>query len=234
MNEAHLSDLMILVERAVRPVQAVTARKQKMREELLAHVTAVFEDEAAKLGDDRLALERTRQRLGDAAELTRELQDSVSRRDRYGASLEHFFMGAGVPKSRLALRYAGLGLLPAALMLWGFYVQGRLAEWPLALAGVVLAFCAIYLLHGVRDALFGTAGRSFLRAAPLVVAAWLLVPGVTFAVCLLMSGDWVASLSNVPPLLPPAIVTPAVLIWAAYVITVNTRPAARWESLQIA
>src|SRR6185369_12049910 len=49
MNDNNLIQLMTIVERAVRPVQASTSRKRKMREELLAHVTGVFEEEAAKL-----------------------------------------------------------------------------------------------------------------------------------------------------------------------------------------
>ena len=59
MNESTLTQLKILVERAVRPVRASTARKRKMREELLAHVVGVFEEEAARLGGEEAALERT-------------------------------------------------------------------------------------------------------------------------------------------------------------------------------
>ena len=77
MNDNNLIQLMTIVERAVRPVQASTSRKRKMREELLAHVTGVFEEEAAKLGDDSAAVERTALRFGNAADVTRQLQDSV-------------------------------------------------------------------------------------------------------------------------------------------------------------
>ena len=48
MNESSLTGLKIIVERTVRPVCASTSRKQKMREELLAHVSAVFEEESAR------------------------------------------------------------------------------------------------------------------------------------------------------------------------------------------
>jgi hypothetical protein len=44
MNESTLTQLKIIVERAVRPVRASIARKRKMREELLAHVVGVFDD----------------------------------------------------------------------------------------------------------------------------------------------------------------------------------------------
>jgi hypothetical protein len=72
-----MKELMIHVERAVRPVQAATHRKYKMRHELLAHLTAIFEEERGRLGDERAALEEARQRFGDPAELARDLQASV-------------------------------------------------------------------------------------------------------------------------------------------------------------
>lgn len=83
MNESILIQLKVIVERAVRPVCASTSLKRKMREELLAHVSGVFEEEAAKLGDDRAALERTALRFGNAAEVTSQLQDSVPASDRF-------------------------------------------------------------------------------------------------------------------------------------------------------
>ena len=81
MNESTLTQLKIIVERAVRPVRASTSRKRKMREELLAHVSGAFEGESAQLGDDRAALERTALRFGNPAEVTAQLQESVPASD---------------------------------------------------------------------------------------------------------------------------------------------------------
>jgi hypothetical protein len=67
INESTLTQLKIIVEREVRPIRASTSRKGKMREELLAHVVGVFEEESAKLGDERTALERTALRFGNPA-----------------------------------------------------------------------------------------------------------------------------------------------------------------------
>jgi hypothetical protein len=89
MSESTLTQLKILVERAVRPVRASTARKRRMREELLAHVVCVFEEEGARLGDDRAALERTALRFGNPAEVTSRLQESVPA----GDSTARFFEG---------------------------------------------------------------------------------------------------------------------------------------------
>lgn len=73
--------LKIIVERAVRPVRASTARKRKMREELLAHVSGVFEEELARLGEESAALKQTELRFGNPAEVTSQLQESVPARD---------------------------------------------------------------------------------------------------------------------------------------------------------
>ena len=79
MNDVSLKELKIVVERAVRPVRATMARKRRMREELLAHLTAIFEEESAKLADERAALDQAKQRFGDPRELTGQLQETVSR-----------------------------------------------------------------------------------------------------------------------------------------------------------
>jgi hypothetical protein len=70
MNETSLKELKIVVERAVRPVRATTKRKRKMREELLAHLVSIFQEEVDSLGDEQVALQRVRERFGDPEELT--------------------------------------------------------------------------------------------------------------------------------------------------------------------
>ena len=75
MNDQVLNELKIVVERAVRPVQATFARKRKMREELLAHLVSIFEEEAGRQGDERAALERAEERFGDLRELSKQLQE---------------------------------------------------------------------------------------------------------------------------------------------------------------
>jgi hypothetical protein len=41
-----------------------------MREELLGHVTSVYEEEVVRLADEQAALQRTAQRFGNPTELT--------------------------------------------------------------------------------------------------------------------------------------------------------------------
>jgi hypothetical protein len=120
MNESTLTQLKIVVERVVRPVRASTSRKRKMREELLAHILGVFEEEVARLGDDRAALERTALRFGNPADVTSPLQQSVPAGDR----IARFFEGR-----------------PGEAALW---VPIRLAYW--ASAWELVAVCAVLVL----------------------------------------------------------------------------------------
>jgi hypothetical protein len=234
MNESTLAQLKILVERAVRPVQGSTARKGSMYEELLAHVTAVFEEEAARLGDERLALERTELRFGNPAELRGKLQESVPASDRWARFLEHVFLGTGVSTWRLAVHYALFTLVLGVPLLTAFFFQGRMAEWHIVVGWAVLAFASVFLVNGMREALFGPRGRSWRRVALVGIASWILIPGVTFASCLTFSGDWRASLMDVLPLLPVALLTPVALIIPACAFAVNARTHQEWASPLIA
>ncbi|HOX40052.1 MAG TPA: permease prefix domain 1-containing protein [Candidatus Brocadiia bacterium] len=65
------------VERVVRPIRAVGHRKDRMREELLAHLTATYDEELERDGDEPAAVARALQRFGDPSDLRLELQASV-------------------------------------------------------------------------------------------------------------------------------------------------------------
>ncbi len=71
------------IERAVGPVRASGPRKDRMREELAAHLAASCEEERARGGDDSEASERAIRRLGDVDQLGRDLRDSVPRLERW-------------------------------------------------------------------------------------------------------------------------------------------------------
>jgi hypothetical protein len=118
MNESTLTQLKIIIERAVRPVRASTSCKRKMREELLAHVVGVLEEEAARLSDERAALERAALRFGNPAEVTSRLQEAVPAGDR----IARFFEGR-----------------PGETALW---VPLRIAYW--AVAWELIGFAAIW------------------------------------------------------------------------------------------
>jgi hypothetical protein len=231
MNESSLIQLKIIVERAVRPVFASTSRRRKMREELLAHVSAVFEEESAKLGDEPAALARTQVRFGQAAELTGLLQASVPRVDYIGRLGEDL---VGYPSResavwravRLATVVGGFSFvfLGIAILMQGWRGQG--SEWltvvriPSLLAPVemgFLVFCGTLLMHGMLQALFGPA-RSWLRAGLVAAASWVIIPVTTFGICLALSADVQTSLWNVLPMLPHGVLVPMTMFVVAYLV----------------
>src|SRR5262245_36868744 len=128
MNESTLTQLKILVERAVRPVRASFARKRKMREELLAHVSGVFDEELARLGDEPTALERTAQRFGPPAALAAQLQAAVPA----GDVIDRFFSGQpGEGTLRAATRLAAWNLaLGVIVFVSATFLSGMLTVWP--------------------------------------------------------------------------------------------------------
>jgi hypothetical protein len=105
MNDVTLKALKIVVERAVGPVRATMARKRRMREELLAHLLAIFDEEVEKLGDQQAALEQAKQRFGDPRELTTQLQQAVPRWDRYRSIVENMGYRPGESAWHLAAKH---------------------------------------------------------------------------------------------------------------------------------
>ncbi|HEY1785045.1 MAG TPA: hypothetical protein VGG30_05820 [Pirellulales bacterium] len=75
--------LRIEVERVVRPIRARYERKDRMREELLAHLTQLYEQELTRCGDAESATSEAICRFGDARALSRELQASVPWLERW-------------------------------------------------------------------------------------------------------------------------------------------------------
>lgn len=72
-----MNALRVQVERVVRPIRANSGRKDRMREELLAHLTRLHEEELARRRDEAQATAAALERFGDAASLSRELQGSI-------------------------------------------------------------------------------------------------------------------------------------------------------------
>ena len=184
MNESTLTQLKIIVERAVRPVRASTARKRKMREELLAHVCDVFEEEAARLGDERAALERTALRFGNPAEVTSQLQESVPARD----AVRRYWEGRpGEPAWRTAIRFAWVSgtfalVVAVSILAVASFTVMSVGAWPRE--ALVVSLCAVLTIPAwlsglvimtgfMGKALYGPVGRSRLKAALVVAGSWL-------------------------------------------------------------
>ncbi len=180
MTDTNLTQLKVLVERIVRPVRASLRTKRKVREELLVHVSGVFEEEFARLGDDRGALAQTTVRLGDPAEVTAQLQKSVSAGDDF----RRYWEGEpGEPAWRTAARVAG-GTAALAAVVLGIMLAatGGTRGWPLAalLAGVGAAlavpayFFALTLFTAWMERVcHGPLGWSWRRVVVAAAGLWL-------------------------------------------------------------
>jgi hypothetical protein len=133
MNDSTLKELKVVVEGAVQPVRTTFARKRCMREELLAHLVSIVEEEA-RHGDEHAALERAGERFGDPLDLSRQLQASVSRRDRFRSVLERLGFQSGESIWHLAAKLFLATLLMYAIALFVaapiVMVVGRRADCP--------------------------------------------------------------------------------------------------------
>ena len=145
MNESTLTRLKIVVERAVRPVRASVSCKRKMREELLAHVIGVFEEEFSRLDDEHTAVERTALRFGNPSEVTGQLQASVPA----GDGITRFFEGRpGESNIWGVLRFhSGIGAVYLVLFGAVLFVAGRDRGWSLEeLKAVFSPHCVLPLV----------------------------------------------------------------------------------------
>jgi hypothetical protein len=185
MNASTLTQLQIVVERAVRPVRAGARRKDRMREELLAHLTGIYDQERARHGDETAAREEAVRRFGQPAALTRGLQESLTGEDRLTYFVERWIgWRARESAARHAYRLAVTVLVCLAAMALPMVVAGvteRLVnqrgvqELPRLLLNVAVllgmgtgALFVLGLLYfKLRDTLFASRGvsRSLLRVA---------------------------------------------------------------------
>jgi ATP-dependent Clp protease ATP-binding subunit ClpC len=241
MNESTLTQLKVLVERAVRPVRASMSRKRKMREELLAHVTAVFEEEAARLGNEQAAFERTAQRFGNPAELTGQLQQAVPTSDLFQRFLEKLCIRSDESMIRRAVRFAVVTFfVSAAIFLPVIFVLGRFSEWPFIIAIPITVFFFVLSTEWMQQALGldgnGAKGRSWRRAILVAAASCFIVPNVIFGMLMCISGDVRSSLTDVLSLLPATVLTPLAFVFPvsfAAEFRSQFRSHREWMSLQI-
>jgi cation transporter-like permease len=187
-----MNEFMVLVERAVRPVQAGPTKKLRMREELLAHLMAIHEEELARLGEDSAARTEAIRRFGDSAALTVELQQSVKWSDRIDARLNRMYgWRPGESAARSAARLAGL--VATMILFWMCFALAVTAVrrphdgtvptseqlvqlfGALAVCAPAAVFVMAMLTARIRDSLYGTP-RSWRRVAGLAGLSLVLLP----------------------------------------------------------
>ncbi|MGA2799364.1 MAG: hypothetical protein ABSE63_17415 [Thermoguttaceae bacterium] len=247
MNENTHKALMIEVERAVRPVRASQARKLRMREELLAHLTAVFEEETTRSSDERSALDQAKQRFGDPRELAHELQQSVpiSSRIYYLLEITGFRMMSDSP-----LIFVAKGLLfsisiiaiTAPLLLIALNYQGKTAEFGMREIIVVKMLAIIMgsmmlgvvFLSRLYRTFFAEGSRPFgARAAIDILMSLCAFPLLAFTNYIVLTGDLTASLAQTrfACIFIPA--APVIFLLLVRQHALEIRAQEKWSKLEI-
>jgi len=246
MNDAALKELKIVVEQAVRPIRATLARKRRMREELLAHLVSIFEEEAERVGDEQTALDQAKRRFGNPRELTGQLQESVSPWGRVRFVLETYTYQPGDS----VLRLAAVSLLSMVLMIAGLLLAamlvsllrarhddfGMLVHVSLATGVVMAAFSFVFLFLSERTAraLCGEdAERSLSKVVLYCLASLVVFPALAFVTYLVLSFDLAASVAHFCLACYFAPAMPLLFLLMARPMIEEIRYKRQWASLEI-
>jgi hypothetical protein len=246
MNEANYHDVMKVVERVVRPVRASRKRKRRMREELMAHLLGLVEDAESRLpGDEAAALQRATQRLGQATELTAQLQESVPRLDAVVRFNDLLAYRVGEAVLRRALRLGGvLGALMGlefSLVAIVACLRTSLDTLPIWLQLIplmagsmgLLAFVFTLLEEAMRRAVRSPGRRSTGWAALIGAVSFLVIPGTAFVVYLAITRDPLSSAVEVGKGAATALFAPLALYLATGQIAEEIGYEEEWASLDI-
>lgn len=254
MNDSILIHLKTIVERAVRPLPIITRRKRQFREELLAHLTAVFDDEFTRLGDESAALEKTRQRFGDPRAITAELRHSLTRRDGWAAFWEALFaridFRPGDSQRQMLVKTVGLTLATfvateLALLLPGLVFRAKMPslEDSLFMSAVVSIFSGVFTYvffagcDHLRRTLFGDGSRAapltWRRAMPTIVGSLAFFPAFAFLIYWILVGDLAASWRNFRIACCFAWLAPIMFLGAARKMAQEVSYQREWASLDV-
>ncbi len=246
MNEIAERELKIVVERTVRPVRATMVRKRKMREELLAHLTAIFEEEAETLGDEQAAFDQAKRRFGDSRELSVELQGPVSRWGQVGSIVEKYSFQSGESVLHLAtasvlwmclMAVAGLlAAVPVSVLRGKSADFGMLAHVSLVTSVVMAAFTFLFLFLSERIArsLCGEESeRSLSKVVLYCLASLTVFPALASVTYLAMSLDLAASLAHLRFACYFAPTTPLIFLLMGRLMIEEIRYKQQWASLEI-
>jgi len=251
MNDEVTTQLMTIVERAVRPVLATKARKRGMREELLAHVTEVYDDEMARGANHSTALVRTRERFGDPAAITRQLQQSVSRRCRFGGLLERhndLEWKSGESAARLAFRHLRAGFAFSLLFFLLLGVAALVADssrrkaWDFVLTLSIVqivfvgmgTFVVMWSSLHIGEALFADPHqRNWRMAAPYLLLSLICLPAAAFIVYGLLAGDLRGAIDHAVFACRFAVAAPFLFALIGRAMLQEQQFESRWSTLTI-
>jgi hypothetical protein len=246
MNDVTRKELKIVVERAVRPIRASRALKRKMREELLAHLMSVFEEELERVGVEHAALNEVKRRFGDPRELSKELQGTVLSWDRCRSVLERLDLQPGESPLHLALKQilATLVLCAVVLLVTLPVIVARGRENQVGLTVHVLLAVGVgtialwlplnFLPHTLGRALYGSQSeRSRWMALFYCLASLPAFPAFAFLTFFTASGDLAASLVHVRFACCFAPAAPVLFALMSKLMVEEERYQEEWASLEI-
>jgi len=183
---------MQLVERAVGPVPAGTAWKQDAREELFAHLTAIYSEEYERLHNPAAAMKEAASRFGDPSELAQELAAVLPVSERRRRYVENWF-GWLAPESaaQFMFRQSLQSFIILAVVCFvsigatAYFSGWRGVSWEIVrTTAAVLTFMPTVqfvlglLYYKTRDALYGPIWSS--KSLSRVILCILLIIAVTF------------------------------------------------------
>jgi hypothetical protein len=246
MNDSVMTELRVVVERAVRPVGASNFRKRRMREELLGHLVKIYEEEAGRLDNEQAALKHARQRFGDPGELAEELRRSVPKRDRVRCLLDTAELKPGESLLYLAIRHvlwacAAIAVTPLVVLpvMWS---RGRLDEVGLALH-VALVMTIVMWTFGFVFAVFSErigrafygreSERSMRTTAWYCLASLFVFPTMTLLMYWGLFGDLASSLSGFYSACVVAPAAPVLFLLMARQVADEMRREEEWASLEV-
>lgn len=239
-----MNEFMVHVERIVRPIRAMDDRKDRMREELLAHLEIHFEQNRDRSADEGAARAQAIASLGDPARLRSELQDSVSDMERFKARIERLFTWhAPEPAWRYTLRAGGWTavtfflFLPFVVMaLLPFGVEALLAALRLVGLIAVLTGLNVFVLglfyFKIRDSILG-AKPHWLQPVAYAVASAAMVEGTLLIFLWNATGELVGDHSLLLGQSLAALFLPLMGIMIAWFRGPAELRHAEWECLDI-
>ena len=247
MNETVQMKLKVIVERAVRPVKASLACKMKMREELLAHITAVFDDELPRCGDETTALYQAEKRFGDPSELSQTLQKSLPASESFAPLIDGLLEPrTGESWLQQTVRYGSLMMAEVGLLFVLSLISGKFM--PLQSVCILMSFAVFLsgmisivsvLSNRLQQALFTTEDRSVFKVTVLLIVSCFVPVFLPVAYTVIMSpfisfSDGInLGLRIMRILLPAAPMGPLIVILAAKMISDGKRYREEWAKLQI-
>lgn len=189
---------MKIVERVVRPLRTSATHKRKLREELLAHLTAIYNEEKQSLKSPAQALEAAAKRFGNPDDLAKEFDRDVPKRQRLAFYFERLLgwrshETAARYAARIALYVAVSNTLFALLIFMGI---ARNAGWTRFTLLATLPMAAILYLvsidvfvlgvlyYATRNTLHGAFGIP--KSRPRLIRLQLAFAAVLFGSFLLM------------------------------------------------